>query len=358
MTVYYVTFFSVLLFASLAQRSDYVHYDNELSYCRVFHTRNTRICFIIASFILILVAGLRYNVGTDFGAYYKQYHDYADAFAVNLIDLNEPGYGLICKISELIRDDYGTSTFLVALVTLGLSFGVIYRNTDRICEAVLLFVFLECWHVSFNAVRQCLAAAVLFCGFSFLRDKKYFKYAIVVLLAFLCHKSAIVLFLICLVVHRDTKPINIVVLIVGTIALLYSYDLLFAFQDQILDDGIVHYSYVTNSVNIIRVLANCTPAVFFLIFSKAKTKERDFYLNLLLIHAAIQIASSNSTYFARMAIYTAPFVAIAIPELLKTVEPSLRKKITPIIIILFAIFCIHDINISPSLNNFMWLWQR
>lgn len=357
MRIYFITIAIILILCLLAEKYDY-SYSNEFTEGKVKHSKTANFFFFVACCWLIIVASNRYNVGTDFGAYFRYYYDFIYRVVYNFKLTNEPGFGIIAKLATLIHDDGTTVLTFVSIITIGLALITIKNNTNRLTIATLLFVFLECWHYSFNAVRQCLAVTIVFCGYKYLKNGNFFRYIICILIAYLFHKSAIVMIAVYFVIRREVNKRNVFLFIAGSIIVLLSYDYLFAFQSEILGDGIVQYSYVTSAVNSLRVLANVAPAIFFLIFrSKNKDANSDFYMNILLIHAAVAVASSNSAYLSRMTIYTAPFVCIAIPELLKTISDTNRRIITPVILVLFGIFWIYDISINPSLNNFTFIWE-
>jgi len=357
MAIYIATIIITLLFCGFAQKYDFPQTE-EASVGRVNHTSSAQILFFIVVLWLTVVAGFRYNIGTDFGAYYRGYDSFIFRLPNNLRNLNEPGFGLIALIASNISDNGTTVMLCTSALTIGLCMKTIKNNTDCLVVASLLFLFLECWHESFNAVRQCLAVAVVFAGYRYLKDARFLKYVFVIFIAFLFHKSAIALIVIYPLIRRKVTFPNITLLIIGTLAVFLSYDLIFEFQSEVLSDGIVQYGYVTNAVNIFRVLANAAPAVFFLVFRPQEPSQTtDFYTNILLIHAAIAVASSASTYLARMMMYTAPFVCIAIPELLKTVDIKIRQWAKPVILILFCAFWLYDLSISPSLTPFRFVWS-
>lgn len=358
MGTYYATILIVLAFCGLSQREKGRVELSSFSGDSTKHARASLYCFLFVSAWLVIVSGHRYYVGTDFGAYFKGYGSFADRAWRNLFKLREPGFGLVAFFARRIHDDGTTVLTATALVTVGLAMRIIWQQTDSVLDAVLLYLFLGCWHGSFNAVRQCLAVTLVFCGYESLKEGNLLRYAIAVFLAYLCHKSAIVMIAIFLVARREVNVKNVIILLIATVVILRSYDLFSRFQDEILDDAIIQYGYVTNSVNILRVLANSAPAVFFLVFRpEEKTRETDFYTNLLLVHAVIAVGSSGSTYYARMMMYSAPFVCIAIPELLKRIKPEISKWAAPAIYILFAAFWIYEITNSPALSPFRFIWS-
>ena len=69
-------------------------------------------------------------------------------------------------------------------------------------------------------------------------------------------------------------------------------------------------------------------------------------------------ATSNSTYLARMGIYTAPFLTVAIPDLVKGLNPKNRKVIRCIIPLAYLFFWLFEISNSYTLRNFQFIWQK
>lgn len=358
MTVYFLTIAIVLVFCGLAQNQDYYH-NGQISIDRIEHTSSTSWFFAISSIWLIVIAGTRYNVGTDFGAYYRNYEKFVTNLWVKFTHLNEPGFGVIAKIATTFHNTGTTVILLTSFITIGLAMRTIYKFTDCLQEAVLMYLFLGCWHESFNAVRQCLAIAVVFFGYKYIREGNLKKYVFLVFLGFLFHKSAVIMIAFYYFVRKKVDFRNIVVLVIGTVIILFSYDFLFRVQTEVFNDGIIQYSYVTTAVNILRVIVNVLPAIFFLIFrDSAKNEETDIYMDSLLLHAAFSVASSNSTYIARITMFTAPFACIAIPELFKSISPEIRRFIKPVFYVLFCAFWLYDISINSSLNSFTFIWNR
>lgn len=358
MTTFFITWFSIFVLAFFIKRLDF-SFENNISYSKIDHTYAAKGLFFLGCCILIFVAGCRYNVGSDYYAYYGWYQSYAESFFERLRTFDEPGISFIYWVTVKFINDGAACVFVANAIMIFLILCVFKRNTDNIALALILYSLI-CWDATFNGMRQALATAILFLGFPYLRDKKLIKYCIIVFLAFLCHKSAIVFILLYFIVHRKIDGKNLILILVASFVVLYSYDAVFNFTNWVLDKDIdTQGAYISRTVNFLRVAANIAPSVFFLIryWKKEKSEAESFYLNLLIIHGVVSLVTLNSAYLARLNMYTAPFEIIAISELVKGKKES--KSVLEIgIIILFLIFEIYQVWASPDLNSFHWIWSR
>ena len=366
MTIYYVVLFFCIVLAYAAERNDCEH-ENRLTSSTVSHSHTTLILFIILSMILIVVAGFRYNVGDDYWSYYKAGERFSNELSESIKTFSEPGIKLIYSIVRLITTEKIIPIFVVAAITISLMLGVIYRHTDKLLMAVMLFLFLGCWHESFNAVRQCLAAAIVFCGYGFLKDKKFLKFFLVILIAFLFHRSAILMILPFFIIHIKVSPKNILLIIVGVIIALYGFDRIVALTGWVLqEDTVLSSEYALRQVNPFRVAVAIAPAIYFLFITSGQPRDKmqEFYLNLLIVHAAVVTVTSPSAMLGRYSIYTAPFCALAIPELNKLDSSKIHSKRGFVVSgglfigVLFFAYWFYAISKDPSINNYIWYWNH
>lgn len=360
MVTYYVTLLLVFVCVLIAQNTitpQILENDTQT----LIKNTSTKIFFIFAAIILILIAGLRYDVGTDYLNYLVRYEVYAAKFLDSILTLEEPGFKFICWISILIGGNGFTAIFLSSLITITLFLITIYKNTDLLLPSTLLYIFLGCWHGAFNGIRQFLAAAIVFAGVNFIKERKFLKYALVVFIAFLFHGSAILMIFPYFIAHNKISLPNIFFLTASSIAILFSFSEIVKITGFILNDDITNAStYLTQAVNIFRILVAIAPALFFLLAYQKKpiTQEQQFWINMLILNAIMMIATSNSAYLARMGIYTVPFSIIGIPELIDGLDEKDKKISTNIILILFFAFWIYDLSNNTSLSNFKFIWQK
>ena len=358
MTVYYITILLVFVFLSIAQNSmiKSVKLNNETI---IKKTKTTKTFFVLAAAVLIFVAGFRYFVGADYGSYYRGFEGYASDFWPSLKKFDEPGIRFIAKMTDVLGGDAADFIFVCSFVTIGLFMSTIYKNTNMPLLTTILYVFMGCWHGAFNGIRQNLAAAIIFAGVGFIKERKFWKYLLVVFIAFLFHASAIIMIFPYFIAYNKINFRNIILLIIASIVILFSFSELLNLAGFILRSEIaVEYEYITNSVSALRVLVAIAPAVFFLfIYSgKSLSKEQCLCLNFLIINGVVMFATSNSTYFARMGIYSAPFSALSMPELIKGLKNREKVLFSTIIVVAFFVFWIYSLQKSYALNDFKWIF--
>ena len=330
---------------------------------------NTKLFVIFIALVLSFIGGCRYYVGSDYSPYYADYKQYASIFYQRLISLDEPGVPLVFWIATLFKDDPAVCIFLAAALTVILLIRTFYKFSDDLCLSLILYVFVI-WHTSFNGIRQALAVAVFFCAYASLKNKNLKAFFLVAFLAFLFHKSVVPFITLYFIVNRKVNKKNIIIMIAGTIVLLYSYARIYSFMGIVMDKEAyyLNYSatstnYLSRSVNTLRVVFESFPAAFFLFkykeltFYEIEKEKLDFNINLLVVHAAVALATSGSAYMARMSLYTMPFAVMAISTLMSYLKKD-RQFFTFVFIVVFAFFGCYEVGHSARLIPFHWIWER
>ena len=151
------------------------------------YSKKSRKKFCVFSWIVLsLIEGLRdFSVGTDT-------IQYAATFEMEQMDYYEIGFQLIGKFVHLFSDNPIVFLLIVSLITNGLIFRAIYKNSSNVAVSAFTYMSLYYYFNSFNAVRQYLAIGLILCAYTFLKDDKFMKYFIFVLIAALIHTTAIV----------------------------------------------------------------------------------------------------------------------------------------------------------------------
>ncbi len=316
----------------------------------------------LSTAILIFVGGLRYYVGTDYGAYYRGIEIYGGRLRESIYTLDEPALPIIATVVSWFTSDGVYFVFSCAAITYSLILVTQFRNTYCFVFATLLFVFVGNWHGAFNGVRQFLAAAIVFAGHRLILNKKFWKYALVVFIAFCVHRSAIIMIISYFLYRNRITFRNVALLLIGTYIVARNYDTIFSLVGLLKDSemSMDDYAYYGRAVNILRVMVACAPAIVCLILYSSKdiSLEESFYINALLVNAAAMLATSNSTYLARLGIYTNIVTPLALSKLLKFKNYSVEMAVKLGVVFFYAIYWYVEVSGSDSLNNFRWIWER
>ena len=312
--------------------------------------------------ILVFVSGFRFYVGTDFGFYYLHVYTLQDLWD-SIIHLDEPGIVLLSLIGNVIINSNQTLIFICALVTICLIVYTIYKRSPMFTLSMLLFLFLSVWHGSFNAVRQYLAVAIIFAGYNYIIQRKLIKYLIIIFIAFLFHKTALIMVVPYFLLTRKPDFKQVIILLLGTLVILGSYDVVFDVIGSIKGQEIkiTDEAYYSRSVSIFRIVVSIAPSILYLVFGRKDehTKEEVFFINATLFNTFTSIASMSSAYLARVDIYTSVYLIIGYAYLINLIKDDKTIKIVIVsIILLFFLFWYYSIHSVYNLRNFNWAFDH
>ena len=355
MTVYFITILLVTVSSLAAQRFGKIESSNG-----EFRIIPSRLFVFIVATCLVIVGGLRWRVGTDYWQYSINYDRYVTSVWNSLITFSEPGINIIAWISSKVYDDYTTMFFIASLITITLFVTTISKYSRMFAFAILLYIFIGAWQGSFNGVRQYLACAVLFAGHRYILNKKFLKYSLVVLIASIFHISSLSMIILYFIPRKKLGIRNLLFLITLSLIVIYSYGFIFEFIEAYKESSIISTSYAQREVSLLRVLVAFAPLLlYFTLTNKSKlSKEDSFYINLLFVNAAVMLATSQSAYLARFALYTNVFTIFGIPRLININDKYSRLLLQFIIIVLYAVFWYIEVSKTSNLVNFRWIFER
>ena len=169
---------------------------------------SNKITFFIVALVLLLFAGFRYGIETDYWTYYK-------IFKYNITRV-EPGFAYLM---DLFRKRFSLSFNWFVFFIASLSISIKFFSFRKIgLSFFALFIYYSLYYINFeyNIIRQGLAASFLLIASNYIEKKDWKKYLLFVAIASSMHLSSL-LFL--PVYFIALKPIKIKS-VVGIIFLL------------------------------------------------------------------------------------------------------------------------------------------
>lgn len=140
--------------------------------------------------ILILAAGLRKGIGTDYGMY-KSFYFFPSQPAASKVEV---GFIKLIGIARIIFKNKYYMFFLVcSTITIGLIYLTMKKKSKYPMFSLLMFMGLGFYTMSFNMIRQFIAIAIIMYSLIFIEEKKFFKYFIAVAFVSLFHVTAIIM---------------------------------------------------------------------------------------------------------------------------------------------------------------------
>lgn len=355
MKVYLITIILVIIFSNnLYGHIKYVENNEKIKY-----DDYGQIVTFLCGLVLMFVAGFRWKVGTDFGNYMLMYERVKSTWFDLLMLFDEPGIGIIAKVGSLFYDHPISMFILASIVTVSLYVITIKKYSYNFQLSILLYIFVGAWHGAFNGIRQYLAAAVLFAGHRFIYEKKIWKYVLVVLVAMMFHRTAIVMLPVYFLANGKLSIKNIGIVVVSVVAIRYSYDNLLSVMSFFKGTDQSQYAYMTSDVNGLRVAVAFAPLLIALLATRTgilHNKETQFYVMLLIINAGFMFGTSGSAYLARVGIYTEMYATLAFPRIIQCLDEKSKKLMVMLIYVLYFVFWFYELS-ARGLTNFQWCFK-
>lgn len=359
MIVYYAVILSVLVFGSLAQFVNSKATINEvtLSDGTIKYKNHYGIFYPILFFIFVFVGGFRYYVGTDYGGYYKLYNYTWAEVVESFKALDEPGLKLVSYLARQIWDDGVSVILLVCFITTILVFhGIKKFDNNDITIMLLIYVLIAGWTFSFNGVRQAMAASIIFAFARVNKNNWILKYVLICCIAFLFHKSALMMLPILLLSHRKFNKSQVLLLVISAVLIPLFFDFAFDFMgaDTTNEDAL---QYIDRQINPIRVLVAFAPALLLLFVENKEEyfEKNSFIVNMMLFHAILTLTTMNSAYLHRFTEYTSMFLMIYYPAILKALSKNMRLIATFAVILLYFLYFRYEL--TNGVDEVVWQWS-
>ena len=271
----------------------------------------------VFSFIwLFLFAALRYSYGNDYRGYQNWYLHIKNG-GVSPYD-GEPLFTLLNVVSP--------SYFLLVAFTSAIFIFTVYRLAERELKkfsfAVAVFIFCVnpyLFLMNLSAIRQSLATAVFIIAVEYAIKRKPIQYALLIVIASLFHRSALILFPVYFVVSpKKLKPKTIaviVLIVVFTLVFLDVEGIAVGVATLLGDGGYLHH--VSGGLgNSLRATVLTSVYFVYLILNLAKSDGKmAAYTKVYLIAIICGILAYRVSAFTRIQMYFDVFSVVVLPHL-------------------------------------------
>lgn len=272
--------------------------------------------FGLGMLMVVLMVGLRYEVGADWDSY-DHYLRFARSLSFgDLISESDPGYLFLNILGSRAVEEVWAVNLLCGLI-----FGWgLYRFAASQPDPWLTMVVAAPYLVTVVAMgysRQAVAIGVLMAGLAAVeRGATIARFTAYVAVAALFHKTAVIMLPLLIFAGRRTTLLSIVAAVVGSYAL---YDLLVAESVDALVRNYIEARYSSQGAGI-RVAMNLVPAVLFLLFRRrmgfvAGSDRLWLFMSLLaLATVPMLLLIESSTAIDRLALYIIPLQLVVLPR--------------------------------------------
>ena len=147
-------------------------------------------------FFGVFIACRAYTVGNDTQEYYRFFKVIMTQPSIsNMVSETryEIGYVFLNYIVSRVTHNFTVLLIIITSFYLYSSFRLIRRYAKTPELAIVLMFTLSLFYFAMNIERQCIAMAIFYFAIPFLEKKKCISYCVIVIIASLFHKSAIIL---------------------------------------------------------------------------------------------------------------------------------------------------------------------
>jgi transmembrane protein EpsG len=300
----------------------------------------------IAVIVLILVSGLRSNIG-DTGAYMHSYR--VISYSWDQIDFmnDDFGFNLLQGLLQQINDDPQTLILFTAFCTNQMIVAVLYFYSRLLELSLYVYITSGMYLTSMNGIRQYLAAAIIFVGTRFLLKGNWKAYFLICLLAATIHRTALIMLPIYFMVRRKAWTGQTCLLLGAAVFIVFGFNEFSALLFSLIEDTQYgHYQhFAEGGAHVLRVVINAVPLI---IAFAGRHKLRSLYpgidiiVNMTILGAVFMIISTQNWIFARFAIYFGLYQLILLAWIVKAFRGKDQKLIYYGIVVCYFIYYFYE----------------
>lgn len=306
-----------------------VHFLLALAVCFAIIGSKNKYIQRMAFVVLFAFAALRFMYGNDYYNYYRWFQyihaGYKSPFKTeilyNLLNRWLPSFPVLVALSSALL------IFVVyQLVTKNLP--TQYSWIGIVIFVINPYLFL----INLSALRQCIATCFFVIAVNLACRKKYIWYCVLVIVATLFHKSAILLLPICIIANaKPVKSWMCWLILVGTLILLVSSnflsDIVIWVAEQFGDKNYIHFAS-QDTKNSVRATLLTSVYFFYTLLNLPKLKGKHLvYAKIYLISPFLGILAKEMSMLTRLQMYFDIFAIVAIPSILMEIHSRGAVKI-------------------------------
>lgn len=310
----------------------------------------------VVFFLLVLMTGLRHEVGGDWITYIEMLDSYTDTTSAARLGFQDPAFILF----NLLATWSGSGVYLLNLLSaifFSLGLTVFCRAQPRPWLALVVAVPYLITVVAMGYTRQGVAIGVAMVAMVALGQGSTLRFVMWIALAALFHKSAIIL--IPMAILASTKQ-RVLTLMWVTVTGLVLFVLLVQEATSFLMYGYIESKYQSSGAGI-RIAMNALPGALFLLFRKRfqlSLDQRSFWTwmawSALLFIVLLQV-SPSSTAVDRVALYWIPLQLFVLSRLPNAVGQRDGKNAVWVYAVVAYSAAVHFVWLVYADTAFAWL---
>lgn len=264
----------------------------------------------------------------------------------------DPGWLLYCKAIMTVFDNPQAVLLITSILTCALIGIFLERNTEDVGPAYWFFLCGGLYMFAFNGVRQMLALAIAANFYQLARKNRWVWAAIIILLASLIHRSALVMlaYMAMMLIMRFKRAygISVVVAILLPPIVQIAFPLVQRISGQYASYYAVNY-WNASYGGVVLVWAVIVACAIVLGRNRRSAKQDGFLSFCALSYVSLEFTASAISIIERVALYPLALVCLSYPEAIKYVRAKNHWWFSLITcLILFALYASYSLSPARS----------
>lgn len=287
---------------------------------------------VFAGVALALISSLRFMVSTD---YYNYWEGFLQTYFLSWEDFShqrfEKGYLSISRLLSGFTLGYNILFVAFAILFAVVIACLIYRRSANVWVSFAAFVGFGFLYNSMCFLRQYTALMVMLFAFQYIEQRRFFRYAVLVLLASTFHISAIVMLPFYFILRIPMNKFTLSVELALCAAAFFKSEAILGIVTRI-----AYKKYSAASIEIIHG-TNPGPCIAFLVFLficlllyKPLVRRRPynaFLINLLYWGTFLELVGIKHAIISRLALFfMTPAVILLAAELVEFIKAALLNR--------------------------------
>jgi hypothetical protein len=301
--------------------------------------------YFISAFIIIIIGGFRFGVGTDYSTYVILSKEFGISTISNYLSNNgifEFGFYLMSKMSEVITSGPYLMFFISNLIVVVLNFIAIRKVESNHKYLFWLFFLLTIYPLTLNAIRQAISISIFFYIFVEIYRGNFKRAILMSFIPMLFHKTGIIVIPISflLIYFSKKKDYSIKLIFPFFLFTILIYFNFFNIISQIsFFDGYLKYEhlyYYANNLSFYQKLL----FLLVIIFLRKKIINTKFtYLLFIMFYFdfIFSIFGFITPVLKRMGLYFYFGGMLLLPNFLEITTESKKRKYIRVVIIAYSI---------------------
>lgn len=318
MAVYYLLLIPIILFGILQNRFLPVQWAKR-AYC------------IAGGVGLALISSLRFMVSTD---YYNYWEGFLQCYFLNWEDFSrqrfEKGYLAVSRLLSGFTLGYNILFVAFAIFFAAVIACLIYRRSSNVWVSFAAFICFGFLYNSMCFLRQYSALMVMLFAFRYIEQRRFFRFAVFVLLASTFHISALIMLPFCFILRLPMNKLTLPVALILCGVAYFKSEAILAMVTKV-----AYKNYRSTSVEIIHGTSP-GPAIAFLVFLivclalyKPLVRRQSynaFLINLLYWGTFLELVGMKHAIISRLALFfMTPAVILLAAELVELIKNNFQS---------------------------------